>query len=354
MTRPSKRQIEPSPGPTTQSGGARTTDDSRPVLTETVRHLIEADGRVSGEVLSERFGVSRAALQKWIVKLRDEGFSIDAKPRRGYKLISMPDALLAETVGAHLKTKWLARRIVAQWSVGSTNDELIRAASRGAAHGTCAMAETQTGGRGRRRRAWHSPPRKNIYLSALLRPPIPPHRASILTLASAVAVAEAVEEVAGCETKLKWPNDLMFEGRKLCGILTEISGDPDRVAWIVVGVGINVNCDAFPAELKEIATSLKLATGKSVDRVRLAARVCDRLEHWHDRYLAEGSEVVLSAWKDRPNILGEQVRVTPPGPSEEISGEASDLDSDGALLLQNGRGVRKRIISGDLIQRVDG
>jgi BirA family biotin operon repressor/biotin-[acetyl-CoA-carboxylase] ligase len=319
-----------------------------------VRYLLQTSGFHSGEELADVFGVSRAALQKWIVKLRDGGFVIKARPSRGYHLVETPDRLIAETILPHLQTRWIGNTLRAFGSVASTNEALITAAVKNAVHGTVVVAESQTQGRGRLHRLWHSPPQKNIYLSVLLRPPIPPHRAPLLTLATAVAVAEAIETHCAVTTQLKWPNDLLYNGKKLCGILTEISGDSDRVSWIVVGIGINVNMQStdLPSDLKDRATSLKTATGRNVNRAVLTVRVLERLEWWYERYLERGAETVLHGWKTRPNMLGRSVRISPPGPAATpLEGTAIDLDDDGALILQIPDGHRERILAGDLAEK---
>jgi BirA family biotin operon repressor/biotin-[acetyl-CoA-carboxylase] ligase len=172
----------------------------------------------------------------------------------------------------------------------------------------------------------------------------------LLTLASAVSVAEAVHTVCELRPQLKWPNDLMLEGRKTCGILTEMSGDAEAVRWLVTGIGCNVNSEDFPPELAETATSLKLTTNRPVDRVRLAAEILNRLEGWHDRCVEKEPSPVLDAWKEWPNILGTRVAVTQPVTGERLEGVARDLDRDGALLLELQNGRVERVISGDVTE----
>lgn len=318
-------------------------------LSELAASLFRAHGPVSGEVLAEHFSISRAALQKRVQKLRGLGFDIDARPRRGYELKSMPDRMLSQTVRPHLEARWMGSRIEARDGCGSTNDEASALAVAGAHAGTVVVAESQSAGRGRLKRQWHSPSGKNIYLSAILRPNLPPTRVSVLTLASAVAVAQAIKSTCGVAATLKWPNDLYLDGRKVCGILTEMSADPETVRWIVVGIGINVNTETFPAPLDETATSLAIRTNTSIHRPHLAAAVLNGLETWHDECVRKGSAPVLQAWREWPNILGLNVSVTAPGTTEKITGVARDLDTDGALLLESDEGRLERIISGDVV-----
>lgn len=255
--------------------------------------------------------------------------------------------LCVETIRHHLRTEVFGAFLHARKSISSTNVAMIEMANQGAPHGTVVLADEQTGGRGRGDRKWHSPPGVNLYLSILLRPEFAPDKAPPITLAWAVAAAEALELTTGLTPTLKWPNDLIVEKKKLCGILTEMHGVSKKTNWIVSGFGINVNIESFPPELKTIATSLRICTGISHSREKLAAALLERLENWYRVLLENGPAEILQAWKSRSNFLGQTVTIkTHRGP---VEGLAVNLDLDGALLLQMKTGRVERILSGDLV-----
>lgn len=263
-------------------------------------------------------------------------------------------SLSIPAINEHLTTKHIGRELHFADSLVSTNKTSIEKAQGGACHGTVVLAETQTGGHGRQHRLWYSPAGLNLYFSVLLRPTFSPDKAPPITLASAVATADAVEIVTGVKPTLKWPNDLLLDGKKLSGILTEISAeisaDTRKISWIVLGVGLNVNTKEFPPELKTTATSLRLYTGRCHPRELLLATILERLEHWFTVLTVKGAAVVIDAWKAKPNILGEWVTIKSAGKPNSVSGLAKDLGEDGALLLETRKGVVERVISGDLVQ----
>ena len=220
--------------------------------------LAEAgDEFVSGEAISGKLGLTRAAVWKHVNALRAAGYRIEAVPARGYRLAEVPDRLTALELRPLLNTHDLGRELHCYEELGSTNDRAKELAEEGAEHGEIVVAEAQTAGRGRRGREWVSPPRRNLYFSVILRPELPPSRAAELTLVASIAVCDAARQ-AGVDAGIKWPNDLLASGKKLAGILTELATEPDRVHWVVVGVGVNVNSrpEDFPEELRDEATSL--------------------------------------------------------------------------------------------------
>jgi len=307
--------------------------------------LLRADEYVSGEEIAETLGISRAAVAKRVGELRKRGFAIAAAPRRGYRLDGTPDALTADVVAGKLTTAWLGRAWRHEASVASTNDEAAAWARAGAPAGAVVVADEQTRGRGRLGRRWHSPPGASLYLSAVLRPPLAPHRVPPLTLAAGVAVAEALVAF-DVVPALKWPNDVLLDGKKVAGILTEMSADLDRVHHVVVGIGVNLNVDAFPEELTAIATSLQIARGAPVSRAEFAAALCARLEHWVDQFVADGAAAVVAAWKQHARFFGKRVSVT--AGRDRMDGIAEDLDDDGALKLRLDDGRTIRVVAGEL------
>ena len=327
---------------------AASSGDSADSSDDRLLQLLRGHDYVSGERIAEVLGVSRAAVGKRVAELRKRDFAIAAAPRRGYRLDGEPDALDAAVVQPRLTTSWLGRAWRHLPSTGSTNDEAAAWARAGAPAGAVVVADTQTRGRGRLGRRWHSPPGASLYFSVVLRPPLPPHRVPPLTLAAGVAVAEALTAL-DITPQLKWPNDVLLDGKKVAGILTEMSSEVDRVHHVVVGIGVNLNTRDFPEELGAIATSAALVRGIPVSRADFAAALCARLEHWVDRFVAEGPPVVAAAWKQHARIFddgGRRVRVT--AGRDVIEGVAEDLDDDGALRLRLDDGRTTRIIAGEV------
>jgi len=305
-----------------------------------------ADEFVSGEAISNKLGLTRAAVWKHVESLRAQGYRIDAVPARGYRLTGVPDRLTPLELRPLLNTHDLGR--VVHWfeEIGSTNDRAKELAEQGAEHGEVVVAEAQTSGRGRRGRAWASPARKNLYFSVVLRPELPPSRAPELTLVGSLAICDALRQ-AGVQAGIKWPNDLLASGRKIAGILTELAAEPDRVEWVVLGAGVNVNArpEDFPAEVRDDATSILLERGQAAPRALFAAACLTALEDWIDRHAEEGFGPVRQAWRERSVTLGREVVVTVDG--RELAGVAEDIDETGALLVRTRVGV-ERIISGDV------
>jgi BirA family biotin operon repressor/biotin-[acetyl-CoA-carboxylase] ligase len=302
----------------------------------------------SGEALSDKLGLSRTAVWKYVESLRSKGYRIDAAPARGYRLVEIPDRLTALELSPLLSTHDLGRAIHAFAETSSTNEVAFRLAGEGAAHGEIVVAECQTLGRGRRGRTWESPPGKNLYFSAILRPELPAQRAPELTLVAAVALAETLRE-AGAQAEIKWPNDIQVAGKKIAGILTELSADADSVHFVILGVGVNLNARAseFGPEVARLATSLVEARGEHVPRALFTAALWTRLEVWLDRHSDEGFEPIRQAWRSLNCTLGEEVLVKTE--RREIRGRAEDIDETGALLVRSTEGL-ERIVAGDVEQ----
>ena len=305
-----------------------------------------ADAYVSGEAISDKLGLTRAAVWKHVETLRAHGYRIDAVPARGYRLAGVPDRLTPLELRPLLGTHDLGSQIHAFEELPSTSDRAKELAEEGAAHGEVVIAETQTAGRGRRGRTWVSPPRKNLYLSVVLRPELPPARAPELTLVASIAVCDALRQ-AGVDAGIKWPNDVLAGGRKVAGILTELAAEPDQVQWVVLGIGVNLNArpDDFPPELRDEATSALVERGEPVPRALFAAALLAGLEEWLDRHAEEGFAAIRDGWRARNVTLGREVTVRAEG--RVVTGVAEDLDPAGALLVRTEAGV-ERILSGDV------
>jgi BirA family biotin operon repressor/biotin-[acetyl-CoA-carboxylase] ligase len=306
-----------------------------------------ADEFVSGEAISDKLGLSRAVVWKHVEALRGHGYRIDALPARGYRLREIPDRLTALELRPLLSTHDLGQVLHCREELASTNDLAKQLAEEGASHGEVVVAERQTAGRGRRGRAWISPAGKNLYFSAVLRPELPPHRAPELTLVASVALCHAVRR-AGVDASIKWPNDLVVGGRKVCGILTEMAADPDRVQWVVIGAGVNLNqaAEDLPADLRSRTTSVARERGQPVPRALFAAAALGLLEEWLDRHAETGFDAVRDEWRVLSDTLGREVRVELDG--REVEGLAEDLDATGALLVRVGDAL-ERVHSGDVV-----
>ena len=309
--------------------------------------LRAAGGYISGEKMAERLGVTRAAVWKKIAALRDAGYDISSVPRSGYALRSAPDRLIETEISQDLKTALVGRKVICYDAVDSTNLVLKNLAREGAEDGTVVVADSQGTGRGRMERAFFSPPGKGIWVSILLRPTFLPQDAPKCTLMAAVAVAHAMEAF-GLRAEIKWPNDILHDGRKLVGILTEMSAEMDRVNYVVIGIGINVNIapEDFPAELRAIATSLMQMKGAPLPRVAFLQELLRVLDDLYASVQREGFAPVLAAWREYAVTLGQEVRVIGPA-GEEFEGVAADIDAEGALLVDTAEG-RRRVLAGDV------
>lgn len=306
------------------------------------------DDFVSGTMLCDKLDVPRAELLKRIDSLRARGYVIHASGGRGYRLVEMPDTVGEPEIAPLLASGEVGRRIHTFAELPSTNDEAHRLADAGALHGEVVIADVQTGGRGRRGRSWVSLPGKSLTFSVVLRPSLPPVRAPEITLASAVALAEASRELGARSARIKWPNDIECRGRKLAGLLTELRAEPDRIRHAVLGVGYNCSLEMhdFPEELRPVATSLLVESGERAARPLVLARLLEHLEEWLSLHETEGFGPVRDRWRELSSTLGSTVRIT--GEGTPIEGEAVDLAEDGALLVRaRGRDL-VRVVAGDV------
>jgi len=303
---------------------------------------------LSGWEISRRLKVSRAAVWKRIERLRASGYEIEASTRSGYRLVQSPDLLTPSEIIPGMKTKWMGKKIHHFQTVDSTNSKAYQLALNGAEEGEVILSESQEKGRGRMGRQWFSPPSLNLYLSIILRPIIPPPQVPLITLMAAVATADAIQKFSGIIPQIKWPNDILLKGRKVAGLLNEIHSEMDRIHFVILGIGVNLNTDEkkFSKEIRSIATSLKIEMGQTVSRKVFLQSLLLEMERWYSIFLEEGSTVILNAWRDRADIKGRQVKVTSFG--ETVVGTAIDVDSDGALILETGGGKQRRVMAGDI------
>ena len=315
----------------------------------------EKNDFISGEELAEKFGVSRVSVWKNICKLKDEGYIIDSVTNRGYLLKGCFDVLNENEAKRGLKTSYIGQNCIYKNETDSTNDDAKKLASSSFSenNGTVIIAGSQRRGKGRLGRKWEAE-KKGLYFSVILRPEIMPGEAPQITLLAGIAAARAIEKVCGIDAKIKWPNDIIVNGRKISGILTEMSAEMERVKYIVVGIGINVNNEEFPDDIKNKAGSVYMITGKKSDRVEIYKAVIEEFEILYDEYIKKGSFAFAAEEYSQMCItIGMKVRVSLK--EGEIIGEAVGIDENGALLIKKDDGKRIVISSGEVtVRREDG
>ncbi len=300
----------------------------------------------SGTKIAEEIGTSRSEVWRLVQQLRGLGVDVAGHPATGYRLRAVPDLLLPEMIAPLVKGTIFAKQVHHYYKIGSTNSEAMKAASEGASEGSVFLAEEQLAGRGRGDHAWHSARSAGIYCSVILRPEIPPSDALLLSLAAGLAVRAAVTEIAQLPVDLKWPNDLLLGGKKFCGILVEMNAEATRVRHLVIGVGINVNQTKLPAELREIATSLKIETGTEWSRVELCAALLKSLDREYRGLLNDGVAARASVLKrfeeSSSSARGRKVRVED---GTGLEGITEGLDARGFLQVRTPEGLRT-VLSG--------
>jgi BirA family biotin operon repressor/biotin-[acetyl-CoA-carboxylase] ligase len=314
-----------------------------------VAWLRAAGGPVSGEELARRLGCSRAAVWKHIVALRDRGYAIAASRALGYTLGETPDRLGPAELAPHRTGTW--RRVEWLAETDSTQRVARDLARDGAPEGTVVIAEVQTAGRGRLGRTFFSPAGLSLYCSVVLRPSVDPTAVPQIALVAGIAVAETVAATTGLAAAIKWPNDVLVNGRKVAGILTEMEAEVERVHHVICGIGVNLNvpADAFPPELADKATSLLAEMGRPVDRAAFTGRLLGALEARYGTYLAQGFSAMRSEWEGYSSLTGKAVCVV--GPEGETAGRVLGLDDDGALRLEGPDGRVLRILAGEVTVR---
>lgn len=313
------------------------------------RLLQAAPEPVSGQILADELNISRTAIWKHIQALLQQGYMIETVKKKGYVLTSAVDTLSAARLKMHLATKRYGHSYFHFDELTTTQaiaHEQVRA---GAVDGTVIVAEHQTAGKGRMLREWSSASGKGIWMTLLIRPEIPPHQAPQFTLVAAVAVVNAMKALyPAVDARIKWPNDILIDGKKCTGILTEMVAEADRVEAILIGIGINVNqtMDDFPNELQTIATSLTLATGQPIDRAELLAKVLFYMEHYCDLYVKHGFSRLKTLWEEASTTIGHRVRATTL--REITEGTAIAITESGVLQIQTDAGNIVSVYSADI------
>jgi BirA family transcriptional regulator, biotin operon repressor / biotin---[acetyl-CoA-carboxylase] ligase len=302
-------------------------------------------GFVSGEQISQTLDVSRTAVWKQIEKLRNMGYEFDAVPHLGYRLRGSPDKLYPFEISPYLRARIIGKEILYYNELDSTNTTAYELAHKIEAEGTVILAEKQNKGKGRLSRQWYSPRSGGIYMSVILRPDMTPFQAPVITLMAAVSLAQAIRETSPARALIKWPNDIIINDKKVAGILTEMEAEADRVRFIVLGIGINVNT-RLPA-LPHTASSIAHMTGKPVSRRALLIALIERLDRNYNTLNRSGFSEIRLQWKGLSSTLGQRVRAN--CMRKTIEGTASDIDIDGALKIRMDNGFYERVFAGDLI-----
>jgi len=294
--------------------------------------------------MSRELGISRAAVWKHIENLREEGYVIEAFPHLGYKLISIPDRLTEIELGWRLKTDIIAKKIYSYKETASTNDTAYGLAMAGEKEGSIVIAESQSAGRGRMGRKWASPKAKGAYFSVILRPDILPKEVPGITLFSALSVAKTIRETLSLDAFIKWPNDVLINSQKICGVLTEMNAETDKINFVIIGVGININTKK--EDLPKGATSIMEELGRELSRVEVVRDIFKNLDKYYKLFKSGDMGEIIKEYKEFSNFLGTRVQVA--YHDTKIEGYAIDVDSDGALILRMDSGLNERILAGDV------
>lgn len=317
---------------------------------EILRSLREAGGYLSGQELCEKLNVSRTAVWKVIRQLEDEGYEIEAVRNRGYRLVESADVLSEVELNSMIGAGIGCAHVVFSEELDSTNTRAKQLAEAGVPDGTLVVADYQSAGKGRRGRSWSSPRGTGIWMSLLLRPQIPPERASMLTIVAALAVSEGIEKNCGLDNAIKWPNDIVINGKKICGILTEMSAQMDCVNHVVIGIGINANTREFPEEIRETATSLLIEKKAPVRRAALIREILSAWEVYYGKYLeTQDLSLLVETYNERLVNRDREVKVL--APSGNYTGISRGITEDGELLVEREDGSVTKVLSGEVSVR---
>jgi BirA family transcriptional regulator, biotin operon repressor / biotin---[acetyl-CoA-carboxylase] ligase len=306
------------------------------------------DQYLSGQTLADTIGCSRTAIWKHIEELRKDGFELEAIRNKGYRIVKTPDRVSADEIRLGLKTKYLGQSIHYEDTVDSTQRVAHRLAYDQSMEGSVVVAEEQTLGRGRMERKWYSPKYTGIWMSIILRPKIPLPKAPQLTLIAAVAVVQAIEELTELTPQIKWPNDILINGKKMTGILTELQAEADQINSVIIGMGINVNqkLEDFPIELREIATSLAIEQGVYFSRSAIIRSVLTHLEKLYFIYIEKGFFPIKVLWESYAISIGKTIKARTL--SNVIEGKALGITDDGVLRIEDHSGEIHYIYSADI------
>jgi len=305
--------------------------------------LLDESGFISGEKIADHLDISRTAVWKQINTLKKHGYKIESQKNKGYKLLSRPDIPTPEEIQNNLKTKIMGKKIHYFKEINSTNFFAKQLIGKKPPEGTIIISEIQTKGRGRKQRTWASP-KGGLWFSTILYPKIPPERGMLITMTCSVAIAEAIKELTNLEPVIKWPNDLLLNGKKICGILTEFDAEIDKINYVIVGIGINVN-NKISDDLKKVAISIKQAYGKQISLVNLIREIIQKIDEKYIDLKSEDFESIKKSWLNYSKIINRKISVH--GEKDVLTGIVTDIDNSGCLILKTDEGFNK-IISGDV------
>lgn len=322
--------------------------------TKILKRLKENDDFISGEKLSQEFDMTRSGIWKYINMLKEEGYIIESIPRRGYRITSTPDILTLEEIEKYLNTEFIGRKIHYFDSIDSTNNKAKQIALE-EAEGTLVIGEQQIEGKGRLGRKWISPSGKGIWMSIILKPDIEPYSVGSITLLGAASVYKALENMS-IDSQIKWPNDILIDGKKISGILTEMNAELNRINYLVMGIGINVNLDQedIPEELRDKATSIKIKEGQAIDRKKLLANIVNEFEGLYKSFINEGNNSkAIDICRENSATIGKEVKIVQ-GKEEKI-GKALNINDKGELVVEFNDGTIKSIFAGEVsVRGLDG
>jgi BirA family biotin operon repressor/biotin-[acetyl-CoA-carboxylase] ligase len=314
-------------------------------------HLLVTNAMVvvPGPKIASEIGVSRSTVWEWIERLRALGVAIKGHPRHGYQLEKLPDILVPSLVRSELPHAEIGHRIVHYFRTDSTNSVALQLDAQTGPHGTVVIAEEQAAGRGRLGRNWYSEKSSGIYVSIILRPQLSPAAAPILTLLAGLAAHHAVCSATGLGADIRWPNDLLVNGKKVCGILTEMKAEVDRLHMVVLGIGVNVNHSSMPDELQDIATSLAIEGGRHFSRLHLLAELLREVERYYHMLLKEGNAAIVREWAESSSYA-QGKRVCVKTSKHNYSGVTSGLDASGALKIRRDDGATELLVAGEITE----
>jgi len=307
-----------------------------------ILQLLKQNKVISGETIANSLHISRTAVWKHIQTLQKKGYKIQAIRQKGYHLQRLPDLPIDE-IQQQLKTTYIGKPLLLFPDLPSTNDFLKDLAKNDHPEGTIVIAEKQTVGRGRRQRSWSSP-KGGLWFSVLLRPTFPPQKAMIVTMAVSIAITKAIHATTGIPLRIKWPNDILYKGKKICGVLTELSAEMDQITFMIIGIGINVN-NPLPRDLQITATSLKRICSKKIPYMELLLSLISSLDEWYAYVKQQDETIIRETWLSLSDTIGKNVEIK--DESSIIRGVAKGITEQGGLILETIEGT-KHIVTGDM------
>lgn len=306
------------------------------------------DEHISGQLLSEQLDVSRNTIWKHMNQLKKDGYEIEAQVNKGYRIIAFPNKVTDNTLKWGLDTEWLGKTIIHKETTESTQRIAHQLALDGAEHGTIVIADEQTAGKGRVNRSFHSKKEKGIWMSLILRPDILPYMAPQLTLLTATVLADVIDSFIGIKPQIKWPNDVLIDGKKIAGILTEMQAEQDKIVYVIIGVGININQEEMdiPKDIRENVTSLKMATNKTWDLNPLTQQILTKFEEKFSKFISDGFKPVKDDWENYGFRLDEKLQIY--SGNQTFEAVFTGIAEDGALLAKKADGSIEKVYSGEI------